>query len=93
MQKVPSGYLISSAAYRPYVAPSSVASPCASFPVSRSFLPAACTQRTVIDAERNPAQVPVFHYDEDLGGAVSEKFMKTQDTYYVKEVEIPESSS
>lgn len=54
------------------------------------FNDAACTQRTVIDTERNPAQVPVFHYDEDLGGAVSEKFMKTQDTYYVKEVEIPE---
>lgn len=50
----------------------------------------ACTVRTIIDAERNPVQVPIFHYDDDLGGAVSEKFMKTQDIYYVKEVEIPE---
>lgn len=50
----------------------------------------ACTRRTVIDAEAGPAQVPVFHYDEDLGGAVSGKFVKTQAAYYVKEVEIPE---
>lgn len=54
------------------------------------FNDAACTVRTVIDAEKNPSAVPIFHYDDDLGGAVSEKFMKTQDTYYVKEVEIPE---
>ena len=54
------------------------------------FNDAACTVRTIIDAETNTAQVPVFHYDSDLGGAVSEKFMKTQDTYYVKEVEIPD---
>ena len=50
----------------------------------------ACTKRTVIDAEKDAAEVPVFHYDEDLGGAVSEKFMKTQEAYYVKEVEIPD---
>ena len=54
------------------------------------FNDAACTQRTVIDPENNPVEVPIFHYDDDLGGAVSEKFMKTQDIYYVKEVEIPE---
>ena len=54
------------------------------------FNDAGCTVRTVIDAEKNPAEVPVFHYDDDLGGAVSEKFMKTQDAYYVKEVEVPE---
>lgn len=49
----------------------------------------ACTKRTLIDSTKDNTQVPIFHYDEDLGGAVSEKFMKTQDTYYVKEVEIP----
>lgn len=49
----------------------------------------ACTVRTIIDAERNPAVVPIFHYNKDLGYAISSKFMKTQDTYYVKEVEVP----
>ena len=57
---------------------------------SAVFDDAACTKRTVMDGERNPIQVPVFHYDEDLGGAMSEKFMIMQATYYVKEVEIPE---
>ena len=49
-----------------------------------------CTKRTVIDADDGDKKVPVFRYDEDLGGAVSDKFMKTQDTYYVKEVEVPD---
>ena len=53
------------------------------------FNDAACTVRTVIDAERNPVEVPIFHYNKDLGYAISSKFMKTQDTYYVKEVEVP----
>lgn len=54
------------------------------------FNDAACTQRTVINAEKQNEPVPVFHYDEDLGAAVSAGFQKTQDTYYVKEVEIPD---
>ena len=49
----------------------------------------ACTVRTVIDSERNNVPVPVFHYNKDLDFAASSKFMKTQDTYYVKEVEVP----
>lgn len=35
-------------------------------------------------------EVPVFYYDEDLNAAASEKFVKTQDKYYVKEVVIPD---
>lgn len=50
----------------------------------------ACTVRTVIDAENNNVEVPLFYYDEDLGAAMSDKFIKTQDTYYVKEVVIPD---
>ena len=45
-----------------------------------------CSVRTLID---DKTEVPVFHYDADLGGAMSEKFLRTQDTYYVKEVEVP----
>lgn len=52
-----------------------------------------CTQRTIVEAGVNDSEVPVFHYDEDLGAAVSAGFMKTQDTYFVKEVEIPEGYS
>lgn len=36
------------------------------------------------------AEVPVFYYDEDLDGAASEKFVKQQDVYYVKEVVVPD---
>ncbi|MBR1742251.1 MAG: hypothetical protein IJ733_10390, partial [Lachnospiraceae bacterium] len=54
------------------------------------FDDAACTKRTVIDADKGTKKVPIFHYDEDLGGAVSEKFMKKLDAYYVKEVEVPD---
>lgn len=57
------------------------------------FNDAECTKRTVIDATNENVEVPVFHYDEDLGAAVSVGFLKTQDTYYVKEVEIPEGYS
>lgn len=53
------------------------------------FNDAACTVRTIIDADRNPVPVPVFHYNKDLGYAVSSRFTKTQDKYYVKEVEVP----
>jgi uncharacterized surface anchored protein len=48
-----------------------------------------CTVRTKVDTGDNAAVVPIFHYDDDLGGAMSEKFIKTQATYYVKEVEVP----
>lgn len=57
------------------------------------FNDAACTQRTIVEAGVDDSQVPVFHYDEDLGAAVSAGFMKTQETYYVKEVEIPDGYS
>ena len=50
----------------------------------------ACTKRTVIDPKRNPVEVPVFKYSEDMGAAFSAKFMKTQDKYYVKEVTVPD---
>jgi len=48
-----------------------------------------CTVRTKVDTSDNAAVVPIFHYDDDLGGAMSERFIKTQATYYVKEVEVP----
>ena len=35
------------------------------------FNDAACTQRTVVEAGKDDTEVPVFHYDEDLGAAVS----------------------
>lgn len=57
------------------------------------FNDAACTQRTIVDSVNENVEVPVFHYDEDLGAAVSVGFVKTQDTYYVKEVEIPDGYS
>lgn len=57
------------------------------------FGDAACTQRTVVEAGKDDTLVPVFHYDEDLGAAVSAGFKKTQNTYYVKEVEIPDGYS
>lgn len=57
------------------------------------FNDAACTQRTVVETGKDDTEVPVFHYDEDLGAAVSAGFKKTQSTYYVKEVEIPDGYS
>lgn len=57
------------------------------------FNDANCTQRTMVEAGKDDSEVPVFHYDEDLGAAVSASFIKTQDTYYVKEVEIPDGYS
>lgn len=53
------------------------------------FTDARCTKRVTID-ETGREEVPVFYYDEDLSTAVSVKFVKTQDKYYVKEVVIPE---
>ena len=57
------------------------------------FNDANCTQRTIVEAGKDNSEVPIFHYDEDLGAAVSSGFIKTQDTYYVKEVEIPDGYS
>ncbi|MCM1158964.1 MAG: SpaA isopeptide-forming pilin-related protein [Clostridium sp.] len=54
------------------------------------FTDQACTVRATIDGNAGGTQVPVFYYDEDLDMAASEKFVKMQDTYYVKEVEVPE---
>lgn len=54
------------------------------------FTDQACTIRVTVDGKAGGAQVPVFYYDEDLDMAASEKFVKMQDTYYVKEVEVPE---
>ena len=34
--------------------------------------------------------VPVFYFNEDLQIAASNKFIKTQDYYYVKEVVVPD---
>lgn len=51
------------------------------------FNDAACTQRTTVDGI---TEVPIFYYDEDLQIAVSQKFEKKQDYYYVKEVVVPE---
>ena len=48
-----------------------------------------CTKRVLIDGNSGE-EVPVFYYNEDLDMAVSEKFEKQQDTYYVKEVVVPE---
>ena len=52
------------------------------------FDDAACTKRTTIEGD-GVKEVPIFYYDEDLKIAASEKFAKKQDTYYVKEVEVP----
>ena len=51
----------------------------------------ACTKRTMIDPESpSKGEVPILTYSEDLDGYVSEKFSKTQDTYYIKETTVPE---
>lgn len=51
------------------------------------FKDQACTQRV---CDEKGAELPVFYYDADLGCAASQKFYKKQDTYYVKEVVVPE---
>lgn len=53
------------------------------------FKDAGCTQRVLTEGSSG-SEVPVFYYDEDLGMAASEKFVKEQETYYVKEVVIPD---
>ncbi|MCM1159561.1 MAG: SpaA isopeptide-forming pilin-related protein [Clostridium sp.] len=53
------------------------------------FKDAGCTQRVLTEGSTG-AEVPVFYYDEDLDMAASEKFVKEQETYYVKEVVIPD---
>ena len=53
------------------------------------FTDFACTQR-VKTTKGGTVDVPVFYYDEDLQIAASDKFEKTQDTYYVKEVIVPD---
>ncbi len=53
------------------------------------FKDAGCTQRVLAEGSSG-AEVPVFYYDEDLDMAASEKFVKEQETYYVKEVVIPD---
>lgn len=54
------------------------------------FKDAACTQRVVVNEGKDNTVVPVFHYDEDVDMAVSASFYKHQDTYYIKEVEVPD---
>ena len=50
----------------------------------------ACTTRTMIDPARpEKGEVPLLEYDDDLDAYVSEGFMKMQDYYYVKEVDVP----
>lgn len=53
------------------------------------FQDAGCTQRVLAEGSSG-AEIPVFYYDEDLDMAASEKFVKEQETYYVKEVVIPD---
>ena len=53
------------------------------------FKDAGCTQRVLTEGSSG-AEVPVFYYDEDLDMAASEKFVKEQETYYVKEVVVPD---
>ncbi len=53
------------------------------------FTDAGCTKRVSVEGD-GKEEVPVFYYDEDLGTAASEKFVKMQDKYYVKEVVIPD---
>ncbi len=53
------------------------------------FKDAGCTQRVLTEGSSG-AEVPIFYYDEDLDMAASEKFVKEQETYYVKEVVIPD---
>lgn len=54
------------------------------------FYDAACTKRVTEDGTDGGTEVPVFYYDEDTELAVSAKFAHTQETYYVKEVVIPD---
>lgn len=53
------------------------------------FTDAGCTNRVSVEGD-GKTEVPVFYYDEDLDVAASEKFVKMQDKYYVKEVVIPD---
>ena len=53
------------------------------------FTDAGCTKRVSVGGD-GKAEVPVFYYDEDLGMAASQKFVKKQDKYYVKEIVIPD---
>lgn len=53
------------------------------------FKDAGCTQRVLVEGSSG-AEVPVFYYDTDLDMAASEKFVKEQETYYVKEVVVPD---
>lgn len=48
----------------------------------------ACTVRTKLS--ETGGEVPTFTYNEDLDTCASEKFVKTQDVYYVKEVIVPD---
>lgn len=51
----------------------------------------ACTVRTKLEGQNGSAgEVPVFYYDADLDMAASQKFVKEQDKYYVKEVDVPD---
>lgn len=52
------------------------------------FKDAACTVRVKTEGDKGE-EVPVFYYDADLEMAASEKFAKEQETYYVKEVVVP----
>lgn len=52
------------------------------------FKDAACTNRVLLKGDSG-GEVPVFYYNQDLDSAASEKFVKQQDTYYVKEVVVP----
>ncbi len=53
------------------------------------FTDAGCKKRVSVNGD-GVVEVPVFYYDEDLGMAASEKFVRTQDKYYVKEVVVPD---
>lgn len=53
------------------------------------FKDQACTQRVLTNGDKG-TEVPIFYYDEDMDMVVSEKFEKKQDTYYVKEVVVPD---
>lgn len=53
------------------------------------FADAGCKKRVSMNGDGR-TEVPVFYYDDDLGMAASEKFVKTQDKYYVKEVVVPD---
>ena len=51
------------------------------------FTDAGCTQRVSVEGD-GKTEVPIFYYDEDLDVAASEKIVKMQDKYYVKEAVI-----